>query len=125
MNSQKPKTLITNIVTGVIVIGILVVGYFVFVNNSTPAVNGNSPQKTVTTTDIGSSVSRGVSELSDLNRAVASGAGVFSTPLFRGLEDFSTVVPEEPVGRENPFIATPWKIKIKALEDTAGKKSAK
>ncbi len=119
MNPQKTKILVKNIVTSIIVVGLLVIIYFVLKKDTptdTPIVNGASTDTVTNANVIDIRVARSVKELSDLKSAVVNTAALFSTAAFRGLEDFSVVIPTEPVGRENPFIKTEWKIRIEALE---------
>lgn len=119
------KTLIMNIVTGVLVLGALAIGYFVFIKKKTETVapEAAAPALGVAqTVAVSSEISRTKTELSELKKSVAASVEVFSSREFRSLQDFSIQVPEEPIGRENPFVPTDWKLKMKALEAAASKK---
>ncbi len=127
MNQQKTKILVKNIATIAVLIGVLIVAYVMFVNKKDVPLDalsvGAVPAETVATPDVvGARVIRSVRELNDLKSAIASTAAIFSSAVFKGLEDFSIVVPAEPVGRENPFVATEWKLKMKAFEEQAKNK---
>lgn len=124
--TPQVKKLMINIATGALVLGAVVVGYFVFIK---PA-DTTTPTATVPTVGVeqavavSSNISRTKSELSDLKKAVAASIEVFSSHEFRSLQDFSQQVPEEPIGRDNPFMTTGWKTKMVADEAAAGKKTA-
>lgn len=123
--TPQVKTLVMNIATGALILGILVIGYFVFVNKKTDTATpeATTPAMGVAqTVAVSSDIARTKTELSELRKTVADSVKVFSSPEFRSLQDFSVQVPEEPIGRDNPFIPTDWKIKEKALEAAASKK---
>lgn len=93
--SQKNKTLF--IVT--IVIAGAFIGYSLFFTNGTADLALVLPQNTnqdQTTRELLVLFA----ELSSLNLNPA----ILSNPVFVSLEDFSRVIPVEPVGRTNPFI---------------------
>ncbi len=124
MNPQKTKILVKNVAVGVGIIGVLIVAYIMFVKkNDVPtgefSVDVTSTETVTTPYVVEAKVMRTVRELSELNRAVASTIAIFRTPIFQSLENFSVVVPEEPVGSKNPFVATEWKLKLKAFEEQA------
>ncbi len=124
MNSQKTKALIKNIVMSAVLIGVLIIAYIVFKKDTevNTLSGGAVAVDSVFTPDVVEArVTRTVTELNELKSAIASMIAIFSTPVFRSLEDFSVSIPEEPVGRENPFVITEWKIKTKALEDAASR----
>ncbi len=118
-----------NVITVVVVGAVIVAGYFVFVKKKEAPVLGEIglPAKTdaQTTTLVGIEIARTVRVLEDLNLSVKKSADVFDTPEFNNLKNFSIEIPKEEVGRENPFVPTAWKLKIKALEEAASKASAK
>lgn len=130
MQQEQLKTLLVNIITGVVVLAVLVAGYFVFVKKEvattlddagTPSVKTDAQ----TTVLVGIEISRTVKVLEELKQSVIDSAEFFNRPEFNNLEDFSVVVLKGEVGRENPFSPTAWKLKIKALEESASKASAK
>lgn len=103
-----------NIGTGIVVVGVIVVGYWMFARNQsavTPKGEGIA-KATEQTIVAGTDLARTIKELSDLNSAVLSSVGIFNTPSFRELKDFSVEVPAEPLGRDNPFVPTEWKTKL-------------
>lgn len=124
--TPQVKKLMTNIATGALILGAVVAGYFVFFKKAdiTPAVVATPTIGVAQAVAVSSNISRTKSELSELKKAVAASVEVFSSHEFRSLQDFSQQVPEEPIGRDNPFMATSWKIKIVAEEAAASKKTA-
>lgn len=124
MQNEQTKSLLVNVMTGVVIIGVLAAGYFVF-TNQTQTTGGSSAPTSVSeiaseTATIGTQIESTVSDLEDLTRAIASSTIIFSTPAFQNLQDFSVIVPSETVGRDNPFIPTDWKLKMSAPTNTAG-----
>lgn len=117
-----------NIITGALVLGAVAVGYFVFVQKkaeTTVAPEVVTPSVGIAqTVAVSGEITRTKKELSDLKKAVAASVDVFSSPEFRSLQDFSLQIPEEPIGRENPFVPTDWKTQMVAAEAAAGKKAA-
>lgn len=114
MKPSPTKTLIMNIGTGIIVTGVLVLGYWILVRKQ-----GSVISEGVTTANVaeqtiveGTDLARTIKDLSDLNSAVLASVGIFKMQSFRALKDFSVAIPEEPVGRGNPFVPTEWKIKL-------------
>lgn len=103
-----------NIGTGIVAVGVLVVGYWMFVKNqNTTSPRGEETTKATEQTIVaGTDLARTIKELSDLNSAVLSSVGIFRTQSFRELKDFSVEIPEEPLGRDNPFVPTEWKTKL-------------
>lgn len=115
-----------NIATGVVVIGVIATGYFVFFKkdatvSTTVTTSLVGAQETVI---VGAQVSGTLRELEDLKRAVKDSAEVFRSAAFQSLTNFSVAVPEEPLGRDNPFELTAWKARQKALEETASKRGS-
>lgn len=123
--TPQVKTLMTNIATGAFILGVLVAGYFMFVKKT----DTTTPEAAVTVSgvaqavSVSSNITRTKTELSELKKAVVSSVEVFSSSEFRNLKDFAQQIPEEPQGRDNPFMATDWKIKMLASEAAANKKS--
>ena len=126
MQKEQTKPLLVNIMTGVIVVGILAAGYFAFTNRdqtqptATPTSTPTSVSEIASRTAlVGIEIEATVKDLSDLNHAVASSAIIFSTPAFQNLQDFSVGVASESVGRPNPFVWSDWKVSLKILENKA------
>lgn len=120
MEHSQTKTVLVNIVTGVVVVGLLAVGYFVFVKKETLDIGQVAATSLIAdeTATIGTEINGTVRDLKNLELAVASSTIIFELPEFKNLEDFSVSIPPESVGRENPFVPTGWKLKLKALEET-------
>lgn len=121
MKNEQTKSLIVNIVTFIVVVGVLAAGYFVFIKKSDVSSSTNAAVSVNAiaseTAMIGNEIESTVKDLQDLKSAVESSAIIFSSPAFQNLENFTVPIPEGAVGgRTNPFILTDWKIKFKALE---------
>lgn len=122
---KKTTSIFVNIITGVLLIGILALGYFTFFNTNTPVApdiaTGDAtlalPADEIVATSL--QVSETAEKLSMLSRSVASSTEILNTQAFQSLTDFSTVVPEEPVGREFPFSKTSWRLTLEAAEKAA------
>lgn len=116
-----------NIATGVFVIAVIATGYFVFFKKETapiaPTTGASTALGVAQTIAVSTDIARTKTELSELKKTVTDSIEVFSSREFRSLQDFTVGVPEEPIGRPNPFVPTDWKIKIKAAEAAASKKS--
>lgn len=126
MPQEQIKTLLVNIFTAVIIVGVFVAGYFVFIKKDgvvTGAVTSVSTVARVAeeTATIGVEIDSTVRDLKDLSRAVASSTIIFELPEFRNLENFSVTIPTETIGRDNPFVPTIWKLRMKELEESAKK----
>jgi len=124
MQQDKSKTLLVNILTAVVVVGVAGAAYFVFTKTDATVVGTGAPISSVAavaeeTTLIGSQIDYTVRELRDLERAVASSTVIFGLSSFRNLQDFSVAIPSENLGRVNPFVPTPWKIKLNAIKTAA------
>lgn len=121
MQKEQIKTLLVNLVTVVLVVAVLIVGYSAFVKKE-PVVSGvavSLSTETVaqTTALIGAKIGDTVTSLKKLHTAVADATTVFDLFAFINLVDFSVDIPRQNAGRENPFVPTEWKLKIKVLED--------
>lgn len=118
MDTQRAKTLVINITTGVVVVAVLVTAYLMFFKkDSTEVTNITEAVETAEETIIiGTQVSRTLQELDELGKAVSESVQIFKTRAFRELENFSTEVPRGEVGRDNPFEPTVWKERNKELE---------
>lgn len=127
MQQEKIKNLLVNVITGAVVVGLIYAAYFVFTKSSSgPADTTVAPELSVAkiaeeTAIVGVEIDRTVSSLKDLKRTVANSKVIFDLPAFQNLQDFSVAIPEEPLGRPNPFVPTEWKLKMKALEEAASK----
>lgn len=129
MQQEQLKTLLVNIVTGVVILAVLTAGYFVFVKKEDVATQSDISVPSVktdaqTTVLVGLEISRTVKVLEELKQSVIDSKKFFDRPEFNNLEDFSVVVPKGEVGRKNPFAPTAWKLKIEALEESARNASA-
>ena len=118
MRTQQSKTLITNIVTGMIILGFFGVGYWFFVKKqgetngeATTSVEERATQTIVAGTDM----ARTIKDLNELNVAIRNSRDFFDVQAFQSLQDFSVTIPEEPIGRENPFTLPDWKVAMDAL----------
>lgn len=125
MKQEQIKTLLINIITGVIVVAVLVVGYFVFTKDKS-AVLGVVPSMSTetvaeTTALIGTKIEGTVLGLKKLHVAVEEAATVFDMMAFKNLTDFSVGIPNQKIGRENPFVPTEWKFRMNALKDAMKK----
>jgi hypothetical protein len=120
MREDKTKTLVVNIATVVVVLGVIVSGYLVFSKKDT-----STPAGTVLSveTAAGSDISQTVNDLTSLKKAVADSVAIFNMPEFVRLKNFSVAVPSENIGRPNPFVAPAWKVKLQVLQDAVAKKS--
>lgn len=124
MQNEQKKSPMVSIITGVVVIGAAAALYYIFTNKGqpqSPVVEatsvGNIASETVL---MGADIESTVKDLDNLKRAVESATIIFGTPAFQSLQDFSVVVPGQPIGRQNPFVLTSWKLKIKELEKSTG-----
>lgn len=123
MQKGQTKSLLVNILTAVILAGVLIVGYFVFVKKDAAVTSSVASIAKIAeeTASIGTEIDYTVKNLGDLERAVASSKIIFDLPAFKNLQDFTVVVQGETTGRPNPFIPPAWKLKMKALEEVAAK----
>ncbi len=126
MQQEQIKTLIVNIFTGVVIVGVFVAGYFVFLKKEKEIVTPKISVARVVeqTASIGIEIDSTVRDLRELSDAVARSKVFFDLPSFGNLENFSVTVPDEEVGRENPFLPTVWKLKMKAMEESIAKNSS-
>lgn len=123
MQQEQIKTLLVNIMTGAIVLGVFVAGYVVFIKKDTVITDSVTSVARIAerTASIGTEIDSTVRKLKDLSRTVASSTVIFDLPEFQNLENFSVEIPTETIGRDNPFIPTVWKIRMKALEESVNK----
>lgn len=123
MQQTQIKTLMVNIMTAAVLVGVVVVGYFVFVKNEVPVVTSTVSTAKVAqeTASIGKEIESTIRSLKKLNGAVENSKVILELPSFNNLQDYSVMIPSEPISRENPFIPTAWKIKMKVLEDSIAK----
>lgn len=116
MQKEQSKKLIMDILTGLVIAGVLVVGYFAF-RKTNVAVSDVVVSSTETADQVisaGAQVSETIKNLQDLKNAVQKSSAVFATPAFTSLQDFTVEIPSEAVGRTNPFIPTAWKLSQKS-----------
>lgn len=126
MQQEQIKALIVNIFTGAVVVGVFVAGYFVFVKKDTEIVTSVVSVARIAeqTASVGVEIDATKRDLKELSDAIAKSKVFFELPEFSNLENFTVSVPKEEIGRENPFLPTTWKIKMKALEAAAGKSAS-
>ena len=124
MKDNKAKTLLINLATAGVLVGVVVTGYFVFFKKD--AVTPSNINATVETAAqaiaVGVEIDRTIRELSDLKKAIADSVAIFDMQAFRNLMNLSVSIPSQNVGRTNPFVPTDWKIKLEALQKTHGSK---
>lgn len=129
MQQEQTKTLLVNIITGIVIMAVLAVGYSVFPKNESIVsdVAASSSTETVaqTTALIGAKIEDTVASLKKLHSAVEDSTAVFKLPAFNNLIDFSVGIPNQNIKRENPFVPTEWKLKMNALEDAMRKSIAR
>lgn len=123
MNEQTKK-LITKIPTWTIVAAaVILAGYFLTKEDTTlPLVDEATKSAAAQTVAVGLEIDRTIKELVDIQGSVASSIAIFDTNKFKELTNFSVLIPAENVGRTNPFIPTPWNLKIQAIEGSATKR---
>lgn len=113
MQKEQTKKILMDVVTGIIVVAVLVIGYYVFVKKDT--VSQSIIESPTAAADqvvlVGSQIASTARSLKDLRSSVEKTAAVFSIPAFASLQDFSVEVLPEPIGRPNPFVPTDWKLK--------------
>lgn len=126
MQQEQIKALLVNIFTGAVIVGVFIVGYFVIFKKDTEVVTSVASVARIAeqTASIGVEIDATLKDLRELTDAVSRSKVFFDMPAFSNLENFTVVVPKEEIGRDNPFLPTVWKIKMKALEEAAGKKSS-
>lgn len=118
MKNEQTKSLVVNILTGVVILGLIYAGYSVFKGKSGTSTTGTASvvERASETAQIGKEIEVTVRDLSDLSRAVASSTAIFQTTGFQNLVNFSSPISNEGVGRANPFTLTDWKLKLNALQ---------
>lgn len=126
MDTSDKKTILVDVLTGLVLLLVLVFGYLTFVSKETSSAPGvtevnTTPDVVAETIAISDSIAQTKEEIGDLARAVTEATQIFNSPDFVSLEDFSRVVPAETVGRDNPFLKTDWKLRLEALEQAAQK----
>lgn len=126
MQQEQIKALLVNIFTGAVIVGVFVAGYFVLVKKDTEVVTSVASVARIAeqTASIGVEIDATLKDLRELTDAVSRSKVFFDMPEFRNLENFTVTVPREEIGRDNPFVPTVWKTKMKALEEAAGKSTA-
>lgn len=131
MNSKSSKSIIVNIITVILVLGVLALGYVTFMKgNVTTSVGTASqtnlsvlPDSSTNTLTTSLRVAQTAKDLKELSRSVEESSILFnSKKAFQDLVDFSVSIPSEPAGRENPFVKTSWRLNFEELERAAEKK---
>lgn len=128
MQQEQIKKIIINGLAILVIVGVVVTGYQSFTGGNTeniaPSDTSAVGQVAEETRLIGAEIDRTVSELRGLGSALESSVAIFDLPAFTNLQDFSVSISEEPVGRDNPFVPTLWKARMKALEGLEQKSNA-
>ena len=107
---QNTKSLIINIATAALVIGVVVVGYVVFAKNKDMAVEIATPNESIDDTImVGAEINKTFEDLDALKDAVEKARKMIGSTVFKTFKDFSVVVPAEKTGRENPFTPPIWR----------------
>ena len=121
--NPNTKELIVNASIGILVLLAGVFAYFIFVKKGDSTVRQVLTQKTDIATGetvvLGAQVAHTITELKELQKAIVDTTGLFNSRAFSNLRDFSVAVPEEVIGRENPFVPTAWKLQAIAAEERA------
>lgn len=122
MKKDQINKILINIVTVALGLGVIIFGYFSFVNKGNVVTDSVAvvADIAVQTTSIGADIDNTVRTLNDLSRAVALSTEIFELPTFKSLQNFTVSIPPEKEGRNNPFTPTEWKLKMKALDTSAG-----
>lgn len=123
MHQEQIKALVVNIFTGAIIVGVFVAGYLVFFKKNDETVTSVASVARIAeqTASIGVEIDATLKDLKELSDAVSRSKVFFDMPSFRNLENFTVAVPKEEIGRDNPFLPTVWKLKMKSLEEAAGR----
>lgn len=128
MESQA-KELIVNGSIALLVVLAGIFGYFIFVSKGDNVVKQAFVQGETSATDkilnTGNEVATTIRDVEKLRNAVASTTVIFASEAFVNLKDFSVSVPEEAVGRPNPFVPSAWKLKQIADQERLRKQGAR
>ncbi len=121
--NEKTKTLVTNILTLVTIVAVIVGGYFVIKKDIVaPSVDDATAKSAAQTVAAGFEIDRTIRELGDLQEAVVNSVAIFHTNEFKDLVNFSVIISPENIGRTNPFTPTAWSIKMQAVEESVSPK---
>lgn len=132
MKPTSTKSIMVNIVSGFLVLGVLGLGYITFFQNNSTTTTTPSGEVVVVpamsgldTVAASAQVAKTVSDLKNLNSSVEASSKLFTTdPAFKSLKDFSVPIASESIGSEDPFVKTAWRLNFDALEKAAAKKAA-
>ena len=97
---NTPKTSKKNIVIIVVIIIAAIIGYFYY-EGSTPVTN--SSLQTTAASDDAQAVGARVLALLNQIRSLKIDTSIFKDPSYMTLRDYSVAIPQENVGRPNPF----------------------
>ncbi len=120
MQKEQTKKILINILTGIIILGVLIVGYNVFTRNKpAPSKNSTPPVGTPlqTTESIGNEIYKTIEILRGLKSSIKNSAVVFNLPAFKSLNDLTIGIRPLAPGRENPFISTRILIPVAEKKD--------
>jgi hypothetical protein len=117
MQQEQIKTLLVNILTGSVIVGVLFVGYIVFLKNKEPVISTVTTVAKIAeeTALIGNEIDSTVRDLGELSKSISNSVVILELPAFKNLRDFTAQIPYESIGRENPFVLTAWKEQTNAL----------
>ena len=108
MSTEQIKKLSINISAGVIIFGILFTIYNIFTKDKKEIIPKVATSNKETTEQavvrISEEIQHTLKILSGLKELTASSAIIFDLPEFKNLNDLSVEIPDQPLGRENPFI---------------------
>ena len=102
----SPSNAIMKILIGAFCLTVLVAG--VALINDAPALRAQTADDTSATGDDQTPPEdAALFAIIDRINAIKLDTSVFSDPAFLSLKDISTVIPKEPIGRDNPFLPIP------------------
>lgn len=125
MKPEQTKILL-NVAEGVAGVALLVVIYFAFIKKGDTAPVDTAPVALTSlqmTEFIGIEISRKISALETLKNSVADSVLLFHRGPFENLDDLSVSVKDisaDDLKKENPFVVTDWKIKMKTSGTQTG-----
>lgn len=105
-----------NIITLVIIIGIIIGGVWWYRTKYMPndSDSGSSTMAVANASKVGQKTLALLNQLNTLNLD----ASIFTDPAYTGLQDYSVSIPEQNAGRLNPFAPLPFSISSSAKKAT-------
>ena len=121
MEKEQIKTILVNTLTVVLIVGVAVVAYNIFLKKGTTSISSVNSVAAIAqeTAQIGTEIDATVSDLGELSNSISNSAVILNLPAFKNLKDFTVEVPSLSVGRQNPFTLTPWKVQENAVVGAA------